>query len=623
MPGPLMVRNFQDSYVSQLKPKKNYNSLNRLKLADNGGTPSDQRYGFLYFSRPFPLSTNILTSKLRIWNDKAETGSITVTIKAVTQPWSASKVDYNSRPNTTATNSVSVTKTAPAAGTMWEFNIVSMLQAVANGAAWYGIRLEVNGTSTRSFHSAQSGTQGKRPELEISWTDAPEPPETLNPDGGVVSLAKPVLTFDFTDVAGDTTLSAFQVQANINGTDDFTTPGFDSGWVTPTDGLPMLDLNTTAFAGVPAGGWCYWRVRVRDGGGATSAYSDVALFGRTLKGTLTLASPAVSPNNYVEDTSPTITWALTSLPAGVTQEAFQIWIVDANNPAVPLYNSGKVSGTANSHQVKSRTLKSSTMLYGVGLRVWDTADREQTFGDPIFYEVYREFTYQGNGTVTAPVIVSATPNLPWPYVDIVFTRASAPDSFSVWRDGDLVQDDIDPADIWVSGTTYSYQDRLVSPRQQHTWTVTAKQNSIDSNRPTGQSATPSPPITWMMRPDGTDPICIVKAGERPAPVVDASTGNMQEVHQPVGGGAPVLVTQFIRGFEGHVSGILSDDIVSGLSARTMRDRFKLFKKQPGIELLLYMVDEALTIVPYNLTYRPRAKGGKKVIYDIEFDFFEV
>lgn len=623
MSGPLIVRNMQDSYVSQLKPTKNYNSVNRLKLADNGGSPSDQRFAYVYFGRPFPLSTNILVAKFRIWNAGAESGSITVTAKPITQAWSASKVNYNNRPTVTGSG-VAVTKSNPAAGTMWEFDFETLMQDVSNGSGWFGVRLEVNGTSTRAFHSAQSNTTSRRPELEISWTDAPEPPENLNPDDGLVSIAKPVLTFDFNDVAGDTTLGAVNVQANINGSNVWTSPGWDSGWVTPPNGLPMLDLNTTTFPGMGTTlpNWCWWRVRVRDAGGIASGWSDGALMGRLAKGTLTLNSPALSPNNYVEDTSPTITWTLASLPAGIVQEAFQIWIFPVNNPSSILYNSGKITSTANSHQVASRTIKNTGTLYGIRLRVWDSGDREQTIGDPIWYDVYREFTYQGNGTVTAPVVVSAAPVSPWPYVDITFTRGTAPDSFSIWRDGELVEDDLDPADLFVTGTTYKYRDRLVSPRQSHTWTVTAVQNGVSSNQPTGQSCTPSPSITWLMEPDGDNPICLVKSADRPSPVVDAQAGSFQETHQPVGGGAPVLVTQFIRGFEGHVDAVLADDIVSSLTARGMRNIFKNWKKQPGIKLLLYMVDETLTVVPYNLTYRPRAVSGKKVLYDISFDFFE-
>jgi hypothetical protein len=332
------------------------------------------------------------------------------------------------------------------------------------------------------------------------------------------------------------------------------------------------------------------------------------------------ASTSTMSQLYVEDSSPTVAWALT----GRTQTAYQVIIARADAPNDPLWDTGKVTSTAQSVTAPTNTLKSKTAIYRLTIRVWDDIQRQKEGSNPIYIEWTRDFMYAPGTSVTAPTGLSVVTTDPWPWVDLTFQRSTPPDSFSIWRDDeDLVDNDVDPGSIYVSGTTYTYRDRMAPPRMAHTWTVVANVNGVDSQPSNSVGLTTKPGFTWLMEPDSNNPIALVKSASTPSPAVDAQTTMMQEVHQPVGGDSPVLITQFISGFEGHVDAVLSDDIVAGLTARMMKTRFKKWKKNPGTVLLIYMVDEVLRIVPYNMTYRPRAKGGGKVIYDVSFDFFEV
>jgi hypothetical protein len=54
----------------------------------------------------------------------------------------------------------------------------------------------------------------------------------------------------------------------------------------------------------------------------------------------------------------------------------------------------------------------------------------------------------------------------------------------------------------------------------------------------------------------------------------------------------------------------------------MKNKFKKWKRTPGKSFLLYRIDEVLTVVPYNMTYKPEAYSGG-VRYRVSFDFFEV
>jgi hypothetical protein len=122
---------------------------------------------------------------------------------------------------------------------------------------------------------------------------------------------------------------------------------------------------------------------------------------------------------------------------------------------------------------------------------------------------------------------------------------------------------------------------------------------------------------FMMELDASNPVFFL------SPSVDPTQVIIQEVQQPVNSD-PVLLTQYIgKTFQGHLEGIFADDVVSGVTARSMRNIWKKWTKNPGDKYMLYLVDEAMKIVPYNMNYRPRAKSGGKVLYDVTMDFFEV
>ena len=766
----------RDSFVNEAQPSKNYSSVSRLKVDAAG---SNQKYSYIYFPKNFPLGVDILSGKLRLYNDKLWSGTVTLSIKLLAEKWAASRVNWNKKPATTGTT-ISIQKSNAAAGTLWEFDIKTWLQAISDGGSWYGIRISVDGTTTRALHSAQSDVGELRPVVLVSYSDKPEPPENLSPAGNrAVPTGKPILTYQFIDVAGDVTLASHQFQ--INPTNDFTSPQFDTGWIAAEG--PSLDLTTTAYAGMNNLQGVYWRVRVRDGAGSESDWSSPAQMRREDKGTLTggtlgtkvaatnlLTSPEppvagssnwtglntdgsmsaaiarspniVAPNNqqvtalahirnnnsasvtvqvsgessagsstvvptsvvipagteaeirwlgnvsptatgvklkaevtsgfvagkvviqqglivfgdyqdeffsgasvdsgvvgpfihawtgaanaststrtvlYIKDSSPPVIWALT----GKTQESYSVTIANVDNLEDPLLETGKITDTINSVTSSKAVIKKTADTYRLTIRVWDTVAREKNGDNDIFYEYVREFKYLPDDVVTKPVLTEVTRVFPWPWLELHFTIPTPPDSFSIIRDDEVVRDKLSPGDLWEGGPTYVYRDRRAAPRIDHTWSVVANVNNEDSkpsNKVTGSS---DPGMTWLMDENGKRPIAIVKSSPRPDTPIEAQARTSQEVHQPVGGSNPVLITQYLSGFEGSVQGVLSDDIVAGLTARQMRDRFKYFRDYPGETLLLYMVDEVLEIVAYNMTYRPRSKAGKRIIYDVAFDFFEV
>lgn len=612
MPEPITLVNFRDTYVNSGKPNRAYNSVTRLRLK------SGEMYAYLYFAKPMPPGATIISAKLRVWNDGAIATSTTLTAERLSGKWAATRTTWNNKPGVSGPT-YTVTKATAADKTMWEIDLTSLMQLISNGGAWYGVRLITNQTTMRKFFSSEAEDSDYRPQLVLEWTDAPEAPDNLSPSGNLsVYSAKPILTYAFTDNSGDQTLAAHNIQLSTDPA--FGTTVYDSGWLATTE--PQFDLSTTAYAGLADGASIYWRVRVRDGAGAESSWSSAAQFSRTTKGTLASSSLGGSGPYYVNDTTPTAVWSLT----GRTQAKFRVAIFDLENLDEALVDSGQITSTATSFDtggLADRVLTSTTKTYRLVIQVWDTIARVKTPNETIYYEYVQDFVYQA-GAQTAPVMGSVATVYPYPYIDVTFTSATPPDSFTIIRDDEVVEANILPGDILVSGTTYKYRDRTAAPRVQHTWKVIRNVNGVDSPASSGASLTSKPAYTWMMNLDGSSPVCLLKSASERTPLVDISSSTSQEVFQPIGGSPPVLITQFLSGFEGHVDAVIADDATEGLiTAREMRDRFKKWKRNPGQKVLLYVVDEVMTVVPYNMQYRPRAKSGGQVIYDISFDFFQV
>lgn len=770
MAEPVTLMNFRDNYVQASQPNRVYSSKSRLKLA------ASSFESFMFWGRPQPLHSTVQPSVLRVWNAEAWTGTVTLTAQLLTASWSAGRLKWNNKPASTATNQAVVSKTNAAKNTLWEFDITAMMQQVANGTAWYGIRITASGSTVRNIYSSQGEIQQYRPRVVIQWSDAPDQPENLVPNNNFsVSKPLPTLDYDFIDVSGDVTQAYQQVQLATD--QNFTQIVFDSGKVAttvsqmdltlylgtnPTANVmvnPTVDTNATGYAasincsvarvttpthagagalgitataagsavaignlvavtpgqqsvmstwvrsaatarqfaavayyydasltnigtatvigtavttsttawtqatvtglapsnaayvtigyylpvaaasevhyiddssivnsfgGVANGSSYWWRVMAWDGAGLPSPWSDPEQFKRTDKGTLTvtaLAGPDGSGNYSVADSSPPVVWSLT----GVTQKKYQVIISTVATPDVFIFNTGVVTGTATSidtGSAKDKILTNKTTAYLLTVRVWDTIDRQKTPGDPIYYEYRQSFYYKPSNSVESPVLANLYPDYPYPGITLEFTRSAPPDFFAIYRDGEIVLDNIDPGDVLYGTNIYRFDDLLAPPRVLHSWTVVAKVNNVASLDSNAMTYTPHPQVTWLMETDGSNPVCLVKSSSEKDPIVDASSQTTQSTFQPVGGSPPVLITQFISGYEGHASGVFADNVVAGLSARQMRDIFKGWIRNPGKELLLYMVDEVMTVVPYNMIYRPRAKSGQ-VLYDVEFDFYQV
>ena len=607
---PVLVRNARDTHDNQLAPSVNYSKIERVVLRGNSG---QSIYAYLYFSRPFPLGVTVLSATLRLYQADAFPASRTIIAKRITASWDVSRLNFNNRPAVTTTGQNSVTKAASPAGTEWAFNVQPIMQAVADGAAWWGIRLELTTAASARFWSTEyAANPALIPTLEVSWSDAPDAPSTLAPSANrAVSVAKPVLRFDFTDVSGDTSLQAVQVQ--INPTDVWTAPAFDSGVVATSE--PQLDLNTTAYAGLANGASTFWRVRVQDGAGLWSAWSTSAQFRRVNKGVLTITNPAVAPNNFVEEPTPPIAWTFT----GATQQAYQVAISKTSDPWNYLWVANKKTATDTSITPPSGIITENGTSYRLSVYIQDTVQRESTPGDDVTVVDRRDFTYNLTGTVTAVPTLTVTGQSPYPWAQLDWTRATAPDSFVIVRDGKVIRDNIAPADVLVSGTSYRFVDRTAHPRRNTVWEVRAVVNGKTSSGNATATRRLEPIGIWLS--DEARSLNVGIMGRDGHADFDAEMVEAGENINVLGSSIPRRITQALGGYQGTVSGALvSDAPASGVTAQQARDVLMELKRYAGRPRWLTLGDMTIKVVIHNVSVVPSPHPD--VDFDVSFAFFQ-
>lgn len=617
--GTARLISISDTHIGQDQPTTNYNLGASLYIRQFSGSI---RVGYLYFTRPFPLGATITSAKLHLYGyAKPVAGTIQLYLRRLNQTINYGTVTWNTRATAFAYPEVYSSKS----GTYpdreeYEFDITTQMQAVSGGAKWYGYQLGSDwATETWSprFMSVNHPNPDLRPWVEVTWSDAPAAPTQLGPTAGrVVSIATPVLRFNYSDVAGDTDLNSAQVQ--INTTSTFTTPLYDSG-EQPVDGA-QWDLTPTAFTATE-GTLYYWRVRVQDGAGLWSAWSAAASFVYRPLPTFEIQNPPLPPNNFVEEPTPPITWnVLTG-----TQAAYALSIYrrnEADTAWVAVFARGRtVSATADGFSVPAGIITVKDETYLVNLRVWDGYDREAVANGPDNRLMSREFTYEFSALTSPVTNLTAVGRDPRPGMWVEWDRATAPDSYSIIRDGVVIAANLDPDDdTFDSGIHNKWQDRTPVKGQAHVYSVQAIVGGKASDANPEVTATNEFPGTWLLDGDGNRMTVIVADQGRTMEYVEQS-----EVYEPLGSTRVALVTQGLRGYQGTIAGEFWQLEVEGLRTipgKEWRDHFLVLKSWPGQTLYLFTDSETMPIVMQNATaaHLPGPDGDG---YSVSFQFFQI
>lgn len=368
---------------------------------------------------------------------------------------------------------------------------------------------------------------------------------------------------------------------------------------------------TKTYAGLADTAHIFWRVKVKDGAGLWSLWSESAQFQRQVHGTLTLNNPAASPNNFIYDSTPPIDWGFT----GKVQKHRQVIISLASNTAKWLWDSGKITTASTVITLPLGVLKQDDAIYNVRVRVWDTLNREATPGDNAYVEVSRDFTFNDDITVVPVTGLALTPDGSRPWMQLDWQRVTQPDKFEIVRDKKPILN-FEASSLFISGTSYRYTDKLADPRINHTWTVYAIVNNKRSASPDSEVGQVKTVSTYICEVDSTDGVLLLKPDNSP------ELKSINEVHEVLAETPPVLITQAIRGNEGKVSGRIADNTLTGRTARQQLASLKKWRDQQGIPLILYLIDETFQVVAYNITYKAIAKSGNQVQYQVSFDYFQ-
>lgn len=533
---------------------------------------------FYFFALPPSVAGDtIISATLRLYQrGVASGGSRTLTVQRLSSGFTASKITHVVQPGTTGATATCTLGNGGTTGRLWEFDVTALIQAVANGAGWYGFRL-ISNNGTAMAMSGLAGPYEYRPTLQIEYARNVEAPVQLRPDhGNAVSIARP--TFQWTPIVD--ALDSYQFQ--ISTASDFSTftGGQNSGQVSSTD--PEHTINFDLTAGVTY----YWRVRVWNAAGVVSPYSATAEMKRDAKPTLTIDNPAADPNDYVTEATPPFSWTV----SGGTQTKYRVMVWRGTTL---LHDSLERNGSDDDYTPTANLRLNSSDTYRVEVRIWDNVARQSTPGDPPYVRATREFTFEPQASVDpVDTIVAVGGVTPWPQITV--TRATAPDYFQAFSGSRPLTGKIEPSDVFVSGTTYAITLRTLDPFTTYpNIKVVAIVNGVTSSANPTVSIRNEPEGIWLCDEDGNDPVCIVS---------DADTGrwNTSEtsaVHQPVGSPYAVVIYQSKGARNGVVEGFLvgGQPGLEDIDIDEWKDRFRSLTEPPGQKLILSLTDTTLPV----------------------------
>lgn len=589
------LRNAVDTWIGSDRPSDPHPKTTALRV------DSTEAKALISFGIPFPLGTVILSATLKLYTKDSWGGaSPTITVRRIANRYTNSKVTWIDDPGAvgaSATESHASTGDAD----LWEFDVAEILQAVADGADFYGFMVTSSSTTERKFRSSDAASW--RPVLEVTWTEGPDTPTTLTPDGTVVSTGTPILEMDYTDTTGDDDLASAQVQLKTTNTGwtragGFTSPTFDSGEVIQDEPgiVARVNLSATAYGGLANGSSIFWTGRVKDAQGEWSGWSDVASFERVDNIVVTITSPS-SGTPTVEDFTPPTVWTVT----GGTAEKHRV-TVERLDTGETVYDSGEVGGTGVQETIADEDGE-AVLTTGVGylesVYVWDTEDRVGTYDDPAYVLATREFTVVPDGTLDSVTALTTTVETPVPGVTVGFTRAvGAPDFFTFHLDGEVYKANVEAGDVLVSGDDYEFTFTGLRPGSLHTFGVSAIVDGVSSDV---ETITAQVHVTgyWLVDPDDRTRHLFL-ADTAPSDHVATEDG---VTLRPLGATKAVRFTQAVRDYDGRMRGLL----LEGQGGKTILEWVEAvedLRSTPGRVLWLIGGTEALKVVIGDLNVRP-------------------
>jgi hypothetical protein len=594
-----IVRITSDAWVSSASPSLTTGKNPRFRLQD--GSPTKRAFMFGHLG--IPQGAVVQSSRLRIRGRGTDGTSATLTLQRVNGPWAETGINYNNQPDVFGPT-VDVSGTQSTDGQPWDFPIASLVQTMVDNNRPFNVRIVSDSATEIQFYSRDSDVFA--PELEVEYAMPPAAPTELSPAGGAkVTLAKPKLRLNYSDVTGDDEMLALQVQVNATNTyvdedTGFDSPDFDTataypdGYPTPDPELDLAD-STLSFADIVVDTSKWWACRVQSAAGVWSNWSRPVNFGRVARGTLAILSPS---GGVVNDATQEIIWSLT----GATQIAWLVEVFnDATGERLHRMHSGRGNATDTSYTLPKGVITSESITYRIRVRVWESLTRVTTPGDPVFTEAVETFVFAEDPTPDPFTNASARQLSPGnPVVVVHVERGAAPDLVSVWRDGELVATDIDPADLAVSPGVYEFHDYTAPPRLTHTYKVRPKVDGKLGPAVTATIATTVPDV-WLADPHNALLVPLKSAQVQFAAPQPGSS------HMVKNGKYVQRVYQTQQGMQGTVRGLIIDSF--GSSAAQWVENFDSMRDREKDKFRLIVGNLNQTVVLSDVVPEPYPSGG--------------
>lgn len=584
------VVNATDTYVSSASPSKRFSRVSYLEV-------SATSYGYVYFSLPFARGATIVSAKLTLTSYSATAATRTYRVGRVASKQNYSTMSWDNKPAMAPPYATATSSTANG-GQKWVFDVATQLQAVSDGAFWWGFRIDTTSTAPFRFDSSQSPYADRRPVLVVEWADEPDQPSDLAPSGGLaVSTAKPVLRFTYGDFGGNTELSAVQVQVSTTST--FSSIAWDSG-VQPAT-VPEFDLAASTFPGfTSAAAW--WRVRVQDGAGLWSVWSEGAAVRYVERGLVTITQPTGS---VIMDPTPPVSWTFTG-----AQSAYRIVVFRGDKVREPVWDSGRRASASQATFVPEGILRDDK-TYTITVMVWDDVERASVPGAPAYRQQSKTVWFDDDLATPRPTAVTATQRGQSPLIDIEWTVADQPDAFQLSRDG-VILGQFEPSEVRVAGQKYIFTDTSAPPLVPVRYDVRCV---VAGKRSVGMSTMLHHKVPGVWLTTYAETVCL-SGQEMGSPTL----GERSTVHEV--GERVVVITDALRGHEGDWAGELHSNIsiAPGVSAKEWRDRLMRIRSNPlGARLHMGPVNVPVTLANISV----RANPHTELSYSASFSYWQV
>lgn len=595
-------RSIIDTFAYSVAPSTIYQWSSKLRIQGSGA------FALAYQTiSGFPTGPDVLiTSAVLEWRAGSAWSACTLLASRVTSSKPYSTLKYTSMPTITTDGQVSTVLGALSSGAVIQQDITAFVDAWAKGTVPnYGLRFYAGATAARTVHAAQSTTGIYRPKLVYTAYRMPTVPTITGPTHGQqVSLARPKLTW--TPSTDPLRLQAsYQVQ--MNATDSWGAPTYDSTEVASTAGEHLVTfdiLNTETW---------FWRVRVKNGGGQWSDWSEGQEFGRTDKPTFSITQPT---GGAWTDSTPPVEWS--ALSAG-TQKQYRVQHIVGG---VVRIDSGILAGTDTDWASVDAIPGFNGGPVTTRVEVWDDVDRAATPGDGPSVVEEETWTYTPGATVAATSItVTQHATLPVPKLDWV--RATDPDRWDIQRSidgGDFESVGIfDGPDLSAGGTDYTYTDLTAPPHHLLEYRAVAGVNGIDSSSNPTDTITIDSDHIWLLDPEDETFWCALADRESSGLAYTEDS----EVAFTKGADRAQVTFDAFRGFSGGVAGGVYGTASSphlGRTAQEMRDAIIVHvKSYPTRILRLVQSDYNIPVIVLGATptLRPEAELSYGISFSVE------